>query len=75
MIATAWAARARLRRFSAGFVAMSLTTFAIDGPIVYIKGEPKTADAAGLTNSLQRPSARLGPAAQSHSGLTSAMTA
>ena len=52
------------------FVAMSLATFAIDGPIVYIMGEPKTADATGLTNSLQQPSARLGPAAQSHSGLT-----
>ena len=56
--------------FSAVFVATTLTTFAFFATIVYIKGEPKTADATGLTNSLQQPSARLGPAAQILDGFT-----
>ena len=37
------------------FVATTLATFAISTPIGYIMGEPKTADAPGLTNSMQQP--------------------
>ena len=47
--------------FSAAFVATTLSTFAIDGHIVYVMGEPSEDDAPCLTDSLQRPLGSLGP--------------
>ena len=44
------------------FVATTLSTFAIEGPIGYIMGEPKTAAPRMVTNSMQQPlGSRFGP--------------